>query len=207
MVIYLTIHTPSGKKYIGKDALNSPSYFGSGVEIKQIIKKEGKGNLVKTILEYCINKKDLAEREEFWLQKFDAENNPLFMNRTNKAFGNSGLTEETKLKIKMSSLGKPKSIEARNNMSKGRTGKTRNQIKIRSDKGKPRGPSPWVSENLKTRNRESTFKPVIQYDLEGNIVREYKSAREAKNITNLKPQNALTGACKTCGGYIWKYKE
>jgi hypothetical protein len=108
------------------------------------------------------------------------------MNRTNKAFGNSGLSDETKLKIKLSSLGKPKSTEARNNMSKGRTGKTRNQTKVRSDKGKPRGISPWISESLKTRNRESTFKPVIQYDLEGNIVREYKSAQEAKDITNLK---------------------
>jgi hypothetical protein len=207
MVIYLTTHVITGKKYIGKDVLNSPSYFGSGAEIKQIIKTEGKSNLVKTILEYCDCKEDLAKREEFWLQKFDAENNPLFMNRTNKAFGNSGLSDETKLKIKMSSLGKPKSTEARNNMSKGRTGKTRNQTKVRSDKGKPRGISPWVSENLKTRNRESTFKPVIQYDLEGNIIREYKSAQEAKNITNLKIQNALLGTTKTSGGYIWKYKE
>ena len=207
MVIYLTTHIPTGKKYIGKDVSNSPSYFGSGAEIKQIIKTEGKSNLVKTILEHCDCKEDLAKREEFWLQKFDVENNPMFMNRTNKAFGNSGLTEETKLKIKLSSLGKPKSTEARNNMSKGRTGKTRNQTKIRSDKGKPRGASPWVSESLKTRNRESTLKPVIQYDLEGNLIREYKSAQEAKDITNLKIQNALTGITKTSGGYIWKYKE
>jgi hypothetical protein len=207
MVIYLTTHIPTGKKYIGKDSLNCPHYFGSGTEIKQIIKAEGKSNLVKNILEYCDCRENLAKREEFWLQKFDVENNPMFMNRTNKAFGNSGLTEETKLKIKLSSLGKPKSTEARNNMSKGRTGKTRNQTKIRSDKGKPRGASPWVSENLKTRNRESTLKPVIQYDLEGNLIREYKSAQEAKNITNLKIQNALTGITKTSGGYIWKYKE
>ena len=60
--------------------------------------KEGKVNLVKTILEHCTNKEDLAKREEFWLKKFDVESNPMFMNRTNKAFGNSGLTEETKLK-------------------------------------------------------------------------------------------------------------
>jgi hypothetical protein len=207
MVIYLTTHIPTGKKYIGKDISNSPNYFGSGAEIKQIIKTEGKSNLVKNILEYCDCKENLAKREEFWLKTFDAENNPLFMNRTNKAFGNSGLTEETKLKIKMSSLGKPKSTEARNNMSKGRTGKTRNQTKIRSDKGKLRGSNPLIAESLKTRNRESTFKPVIQYDLKGNIVKEYKSAQEAKDITNLKIQNALTGTTKTSGGYIWRYKK
>jgi len=207
MVIYITTHTLTGKKYIGKDSSNCPSYFGSGTEIKEIIKNEGKLNFTKIILEYCSNKIELAQREEYWLEKFDVENNPLFMNRTNKAFGNSGLSEETKLKIKLSSLGKPKSIEAKNNMSKGRTGKTRNQTKIRSDKGKPRGLNPNVSESLKTRNREYAFKPVIQYDLEGNIIREYKSAREAKDITNLKIQNALTGIYKTCGGYIWKYKE
>ena len=207
MVIYLTTHVITGKKYIGKDVSNSPNYFGSGAEIKQIIKTEGKNNLIKTILEHCDCKENLAKREEFWLQKFDAENNPLFMNRTNKAFGNSGLSDETKLKIKMSSLGKPKSTEARNNMSKGRTGKTRTQTKTRSDKGKLRGHNPLISESLKTRNREYAFKPVIQCDLEGNIVREYKSAQEAKDITKLKIQNALTGIYKTCGGYIWRYKE
>lgn len=207
MVIYLTTHIITGKKYIGKDKLNNPNYFGSGVEIKKIIKTEGKNNLVKNILEYCTNKEDLAIREEFWLKKFDAENNPLFLNRTNKAFGNSGLTEETKLKIKMSSLGKPKSIEARNNMSKGRIGKNRIQTKIRSDKGSTRGLNPKISESLKLRNRESTFKPVIQYDLEGNIIKEYKSAAEAKKITQIKIQNNLVGITKSSGGYIWKYKK
>ena len=63
MVIYLTTHTTTGKKYIGKDISNSPNYFGSGAEIKQIIKTEGKSNLVKNILEYCDCKENLAKRE------------------------------------------------------------------------------------------------------------------------------------------------
>jgi hypothetical protein len=129
MVIYLTTHVPTGRKYIGKNASNKSNYFGSGTDIKEIIKKEGKINFTKIILEYCLNKDDLAKREEYWLEKFDVENNPMFMNRTNKSYGNSGLSEETKLKIKLSSLGKPKSDKARKNMSLVKMGKERKQHK------------------------------------------------------------------------------
>ena len=206
MVVYLTTHVPTGRKYIGKDSANYSQYFGSGTEIKEIIRKEGKSNFTKVILEYCSSKEELAQREEYWLKKYDVENDPMFMNRTNKAFGNSGLSEETKRKISLASMGKPKSQTARENMSKGKMGKKRKQTKTRSDKGKIKGPNPLISLSSKSRDRSYSFKPVIQYDLEGNIVREYKSAAEAKTITGLKIQNALVGIAKTSGGFIWKYK-
>ena len=52
-----------------------------------------------------------------------------------------------------------------------------------------------------------SLKPVIQYDLEGNFIKKYRSAKEAKDKTMLKIQNSLTGLAKSCGGYIWKYQE
>ena len=76
MVIYRTTHTPSGKMYIGKDIYNNDSYFGSGAEIKKIIKKEGKVNFTKEILETVPSKELLPEREIYWLEKYDVENNP-----------------------------------------------------------------------------------------------------------------------------------
>ena len=50
-------------------------------------------------------------------------------------------------------------------------------------------------------------KPIIQHDLKNNIIKEWSSIKEAKTI--LKINNiplALSGANKTAGGYIWKYK-
>lgn len=50
-------------------------------------------------------------------------------------------------------------------------------------------------------------KPVLQFGLDGNLIREYESVRIAissSGFTNLT--SCLAGKCKTCGGYIWKYK-
>ena len=99
MVVYLTTHTTSGKMYIGKDKNNHHRYFGSGTDIRRIIKEEGKVNFKKTILEECDTFEKLNEREKYWLEYFDAENNPLFYNRTNKAYGCSRQTEEGRRKI------------------------------------------------------------------------------------------------------------
>jgi hypothetical protein len=49
-------------------------------------------------------------------------------------------------------------------------------------------------------------KPILQYDLEGNFIKEWPSTTEAK-----KHHKGDIGACclgkqKTAGGYIWKYK-
>jgi len=60
--------------------------------------------------------------------------------------------------------------------------------------------------SFKNKDYSCNYKKVIQYDLSGNIIKEYISAKEAKTITGLKIQNALTGRAKQCGGYIWKYK-
>ena len=57
-------------------------------------------NFKKEIIEYCNNIDHLIERETYWLNYYDVENNSNFYNKTNKPFGNSGLSEETKKKIK-----------------------------------------------------------------------------------------------------------
>jgi len=54
------------------------------------------------------------------------------------------------------------------------------------------------------------FKPIIQYDLEGNFIREWKSATEVNNILQLNKTNILS-VCKqrskTAFGFIWRYKN
>lgn len=57
---------------------------------------------------------------------------------------------------------------------------------------------------------EKKSKPVIQFDLEGKTVAEYPSIKEAERQTEFKHSNiikSLKGNTKTCGGYIWKYKN
>lgn len=50
-------------------------------------------------------------------------------------------------------------------------------------------------------------KPIIQYDLEGNFIKEWQSATVAAKEFGLHPtsiRHCVQGKTKTSGGYIWK---
>lgn len=75
--IYKTTNTLTGKSYIGqhelpliKEAFNR--YLGSGVAIKSAIKKYGRENFTKEILEYIEDDdkhEKVSERERYWIEK------------------------------------------------------------------------------------------------------------------------------------------
>lgn len=52
--------------------------------------------------------------------------------------------------------------------------------------------------------------PIVQKNLNGNILKLYKSVRDASRLTNINVGNissCLTGKRKTAGKYIWKYAK
>ena len=51
--------------------------------------------------------------------------------------------------------------------------------------------------------------PVLQYDKDGNFIREWDTITEAETTLNIthKIHYVCQGKRKTCGGYIWKYKR
>ena len=87
MVVYMTTNLINGKKYIGRDASNDNSYLGSGKLILMAIKKYGRVNFKKEILEVCSSFDELTTREEYWLNYYDAGNNPMFYNIHNSSVG------------------------------------------------------------------------------------------------------------------------
>jgi len=53
-------------------------------------------------------------------------------------------------------------------------------------------------------------KPVLQYDLEGNFIREWENGRLASqklNINYTGLNNNCTNKTKSSGGFIWRYKN
>jgi len=75
-----------------------------------------------------------------------------------------------------------------------------------------------VDRMLGSKNLAS--KPVLQYDLEGNFIKEYTTGKEASDVLGI-PRSGISYVCsgtpqkkgkgksvirKTCGGFIWKYK-
>lgn len=60
---------------------------------------------------------------------------------------------------------------------------------------------------IKTNRRK---RPVIQYTLNGEFLKEFESIREANRelgVSEKYVSKHLRGITKTCKGYIFKYKE
>lgn len=58
--------------------------------------------------------------------------------------------------------------------------------------------------------QHSNGKPIVQCDLDGNIIKEWASAKEVQRelkICNVPVSRCCRGESKTAGGYTWKYKE
>jgi len=147
MVIYKTTNLVNGKQYIGMDSKNNPNYLGSGSYLKRAIKKYGKQNFKKEILETCSSHVELIQREEYWLNYYDAGNNPIFYNAHNHSYGSPKLSEDVIEKIRIansgvnhSHYGKPKSEETKRkiaNANRGRIPSEETRKKL-SDAGRKR---------------------------------------------------------------------
>lgn len=72
--IYKTTNIINGKIYIGKATNRESTYLGSGVDITQAIKKYGKENFTREILEYCTSDKELNKKEKYWITFFNSTN-------------------------------------------------------------------------------------------------------------------------------------
>lgn len=59
------------------------------------------------------------------------------------------------------------------------------------------------------RRAKNRSKPVLQFDIFGNFIKEFESIKIAGKETHICKNNicnACRGERKTAGGYIWKYK-
>jgi group I intron endonuclease len=73
MIIYKITNLINKKIYIGMDCNNNPKYFGSGKLIIYAIKKYGRHNFKKEILEFC-DFSNIYEREKYWIEKLNSRN-------------------------------------------------------------------------------------------------------------------------------------
>ena len=79
-------------KYIGKcmydrKACSWKTYLGSGLYLQRAIKKYGKENFYKIIIDDADNEEELREIEEYYIDMFDAVNNKDFYNLKNSSIG------------------------------------------------------------------------------------------------------------------------
>lgn len=102
MIIYKTTNIINDKIYIGKDEKNDSKYLGSGKILKAAIKKYGRLNFVKEILEKCNTREELCEREKYWIQLYNSQNTQIGYNIAMGGLGGdtfSGLDDKSKARI------------------------------------------------------------------------------------------------------------
>jgi hypothetical protein len=159
---------------------------------------------------------NLEENESFTLEKQLIESlgrkdlgTGILVNTSDGGTGSSGMvhSNETKNTIREARKGKPSNNKGKTWVQKTnpRTGVKRGNYKTRKDKGKTF--SDEVKLNFKEGKRNKS-KNVLQYDLGGNFIKEWRSPADVIDALGLKGlYNCLTGISKHSGGFIWKYKE
>ncbi|CAB4125517.1 GIY-YIG nuclease superfamily [uncultured Caudovirales phage] len=94
MFIYKTTNLINGKYYIGKYAGKRSTYLGSGIHLKSAVEKYGRKNFKRIVIEECTSLKELSDREKYWIELFDAVNDPRSYNLTEG--GQGGFSHITK---------------------------------------------------------------------------------------------------------------
>ena len=96
-------------------------------------------------------------------------------------------------------FGKSHSLETRKKQSEAKLGSKNPFFSKKREQHKS-----WMIENHPNK------KPIIQYDLSNNFIKEWSSAKEAENSQKIQYKNisaCCRGKRKTAGGYIWKFKN
>lgn len=167
MVIYKITNIINNKVYIGQDKNNKPNYLGSGNLIKRAIKKYGKENFIKEILCTCDTIEDLNIKERFYIEKYRSTDKELGYNisvgGTNGTMLNRKHSDETKEKIRISSLGKKKSEEHCKNIGLSKKGRfvSDEERRKRSDncflKGLKKGPLSNETKEKISKSKKGKF--------------------------------------------------
>ena len=63
----------------------------------------------------------------------------------------------------------------------------------------------WITNRDNVRKGRN--KPVLQYDLDGNFIREWECTSDVGREVSGNICDCLKGRHKTACGYVWKYKE
>jgi hypothetical protein len=173
----------------------------SSVETRNKISSSKKGKTLEEIvgLEKSIELKEYYS-ERIKLNNPNKSNDPLvrekisntlreyFEDKENHWAYGLKMTDEHNEKLRMAKLNNPKNVGNRKPRTEEQKEKLRNSIK-----------------GTKIKRSE-----ILQYDLDMNLVKEWKSLREIERIDTTMSRSQIAKCCKgdkeTYAGFIWKYK-
>ena len=230
MKYYLYIKTsPFGLKYLGKTTKDPLVYIGSGkIWKRHILKHNLTSNDINTDIVFettdlkeliskgvelskyynIVESKEWANLRE---ERGDGGDTSNFIDFSNPVFHIKGRADH--LNFFNSEEEKKRVISERTSKIDYKSIERKRKIKENTDWGS------WI-ESIKKRKtdyskfldniHENNKKPILQFDKNGNFIREYKSAIDASKELNINVsgiRHCLTKRNKTAFGYIWKYKN
>ena len=209
--VYQHRNLKNGKSYIGMTSQNPKARWNNGKGYKNNLRmwsdiqnSDWNTDWVHEILGQFEDKDEALNVEEMLIWLFDSTNEGY--NTSTYGSGNYERTEEQKRKIseantgeKNPNFGKHFSEEHKKKLSEALSGeKNPNFGKHFSEEHKKK-----ISESMGVNG-------ILQFSKNGEFIAEYPSTKEASRQTGCYHGNickCCRGRLKTCGGYIWKYKE
>lgn len=199
-------HQHGNKVYIGLTSQDIEKRWRNGEGYKNCpyfynaIKKYGWDSFTHEIIQTTDTLEKARILEIMWIAFYKKRCG--VYNITNGGEGSNGvpMSEETKKKISESNKGKIPH-------NKGKKGKSWTDEQKASLSEKNKGLIPW--NKGKSGYSINRGKPVLQYSLEGELIKEWTSANQVQTHTNLSSSNihkACKGYYKQYKGYIWTYK-
>jgi group I intron endonuclease len=197
---------------------NNPNliYVGKTINSRKSSHKKTFGeNIVYSEIDEInsLDKKDWEPLETYWINQFRVWGFGV-LNENDGGGGPTTHSQETQEKMSKTRKGKLFSESQKNKISKSKKGcnvwskgkKFSEEHKGKISKAKKGKPLPSLSYI----GNKNNIKPIIQYDLQENIIREWKSAVEAALFYGKTPEsirNCCNNKCKTSNGFIWKNKN
>lgn len=225
-IIYVLQNKINKKCYVGKSTVCLATRWNRHIKnsaegkyaINKTIRKYGPENFDVFCLEIVGNKKQLAEREVFWIKKLGTFDYGYNMTKGGEGSVGHKLSKEHKEKISKANKGKIVSDETKRRQSIAKKGKCSRKTFIFSKETIEKMRKAALNKDYTSdsyingikKATEKRKKPVIQMDLDGNIIKIWSCAKEVEETIKVFATTIAAvckGKKKTTGGFKWKYLE
>lgn len=192
MFIYKTTNLINGKIYIGqcKRKKEPEKYIGSGNYLKKAIKKYGRENFSREILEDGIsNSEILNEREKYWIKLYDSTNPSVGYNIS--PGGNAGLSSEKAGKTYEEMYGGEKAKEIKKKVSLGRSGIPASQATIDSTRRRMTGAT--FSESTRKKQSDARRGKKLSPETRRKMSESRTGEKRPAQSVFMKENNPMSG--------------
>lgn len=211
--------TPNGKVYVGITSLNPEKRWLNGRGYRRndhfwnAIKKYGWDNISHEILIEGVSREEATRLEQFYIAVFQSDFGDNGYNLTSG--GETGAVHNIESRQKLSESKKGKRYNIGVPFTEERKRHLRENHADVSGEKNPNYGKKWTKEQIAIRQAHRVYKygsenpsakPILQLDMDGNLVKRWGSIVEASEVfckTCIK--DCLRGKYKQHRGYQWRY--